>query len=141
MIKSKLIFLLFGIYFGFVLSRVEASDFNLIYGMFTGADLKLAWVIITAIVVGCLGMRLLYALGNRTSGGQQVKVSLKPLRRMNIAGGLVFGLGWGLSGACPGTVLAQLGEGKVLAVFTVAGLIMGTYLFAVMKERWPGMDR
>lgn len=139
--KHKLIFLIFGIYFGFVLSRVEASDFNLIYGMFTGADLKLAWVIITAIVVGYLGMRLLYALGNRTSGGQPVKVSLKPLRRMNIAGGLVFGLGWGLSGACPGTVLAQLGEGKVLAVFTVAGLILGTYLFALMRERWPELDR
>ena len=141
MIKRKLIFLIFGIYFGFVLSRVEASDFNLIYGMFTGADLKLAWVIITAIVVGHLGMRLLYALGNRTSGGDQVKVSVKPLRWMNVAGGLIFGLGWGLSGACPGTVLAQLGEGKILAVFTVAGLILGTYLFAVMKERWPGMDR
>ena len=141
MIKRKLIFLLFGIYFGFVLSRVEASDFNLIYGMFTGADLKLAWVIITAIVVGHVGMLLLYALGNRTSGGEQVKVSVKPLRWMNVAGGLVFGLGWGLSGACPGTVLAQLGEGKVLAVFTVVGLILGTYLFAVLKERWPGLDR
>ncbi len=138
--KRKLLFLFFGLCFGFALSRVGAADFDLIYGMFTGADLKLAWVMITAIAVGFLGMHLLQAGGMRTFGGEAIKVDKKPLSWKNAAGGLVFGLGWGISGACPGTVLAQLGEGKLLAFFTVAGLIAGTYLFALLVERWPRLS-
>ncbi len=138
--NRKLLFLLFGVCFGFVLSRVGASDFDLIYGMFIGAELKLAWVIITAIVVGHLGMRLLYYRGNKTFRGEPIKVDKKPLRWQNAAGGLIFGIGWGISGACPGTVLAQLGEGKVLALFTVAGLVLGTYLFALLMERWFDLE-
>ncbi len=138
--NRKLWFLFFGICFGFVLSRVGASDYNLIYGMFTGAELKLAWVIITAIVVGHLGMRLLSFRGNRTRQGDSITVDKKPLRWQNAAGGLIFGIGWGISGACPGTALAQLGEGKMLALFTVAGLVLGTYLFALLMERWFDLE-
>ncbi len=138
--KRKIIFLFFGICFGFALSRVGASDFDLIYGMFTGTELKLAWVMITAIVVGNIGMRLLHIRGNRTYNGEEIKVDKKPLSWRNAVGGLIFGLGWGSSGACPGTVLAQLGEGKILALFTVAGLILGTYLFALLIELNPRVD-
>jgi hypothetical protein len=133
--KKKIGFLGFGILFGFALSRVGASDFNLIYGLFTAEDVKLAWVIISAIIVGAVGMQILKRLSSPVRGGQTLKISHKELGRFSIYGALIFGFGWGISGACPGTVLAQLGEGKILGFFTFIGMICGTYIYAFLKEK------
>ncbi len=133
--NKKNCLLAFGIFFGFVLSRVGASDFNLIYGMFTGSDLKLAGVMITAIIVGAIGMQLVKRTNKPMKNGEPLKISQKKLGRYSLFGAAIFGLGWGLSGACPGTVLAQLGEGKVLGLFTFLGIICGTYIYGVLKEK------
>ncbi len=131
---KKIGFLGFGTLFGFALSRVGASDFNLIFGMFTGQDLKLVWVILTAVVVGFIGMRVLRLRAKQTISGQPLKISYKKLGHWSLMGGALFGIGWGLAGACPGTVLAQLGEGKIFALFTFTGMIYGTYIYARLKE-------
>ncbi len=132
---GKTIYLVLGTAFGFALSRVGASEYDLIFGMFTGIDLTLVWVILTAIVVGHLGMRVLTAAGGKTRRGENIEPKTKPLRPTTIIGGGIMGIGWGLSGACPGTVLAQLGEGKIIALGTVLGLIVGTYVYALLTER------
>ena len=129
-------YLIFGTIFGFVLSRVGASDYDLIFKMFTAEDLKLAYVIITAILTAGVSMRLLARLGMKGRDGAPITVSKKPLQvRKNILGGTIFGLGWAISGACPGTVLAQVGEGKLLGLVTMLGMILGTFLYAVLAER------
>jgi len=135
----KLAFLMFGLVFGFTLSRVGASDYNLIYEMFTGKNLKLAFVICTAIITGFTGLRVLFALGGKDYKGQAITVKQKPLNKFNVLGGIIFGLGWAISGACPGTVLAQIGEGKVLGLFSFAGMVLGTYLFAMAFEKFPSL--
>ena len=132
---GKTIYLVLGAVFGFALSRVGASEYDLIFGMFTGIDLTLAWVMLAAIVVGHLGMRVLAAAGGKTRRGENIATKTKPLRPTTIIGGGIMGIGWGLSGACPGTVLAQLGEGKVIALGTILGLIVGTYIYALLTER------
>ncbi len=134
MIK-KLGFLVAGIFFGFVLSRSGASDYNFIYNMFTGENLKLALLMGTAIIVGAVGMFILKAAGNKDISGNPVKISRKPLNKYTLVGGAVFGIGWALSGACPGTVLAQLGEGKLLGLFTFVGMLCGTFIFALLAEK------
>lgn len=136
---NKIGLLFWGAVFGFALSRSGASDYDLIYGMFTGQDLSVAYLMALAIVLGGLGMVLLQRMGNRTVSGDPIKVSQKPMNWRNAVGGAVFGIGWGISGACPGTVLAQLGEGKLLGMFTVAGLLSGTYIYALLVERWPAV--
>lgn len=129
-------YLLFGSVFGFILSRVGASDYDLIFRMFTGEDLKLAYVIITAIVTAGIGMRALKRTGSVGRDGKPITISKKPLDiRKNILGGAVFGLGWAISGACPGTVLAQVGEGKLLGMATMLGMVLGTYFYALMAEK------
>jgi len=138
--NQKIGLLFFGIFFGFALSRVGAGEYDLIYGMFTGTNLKLAWVMITAIAIGHIGMRWLSATGNITKGGTSLKVSLKALKKTSLLGGAIFGIGWGLSGACPGTVLAQLGEGKVLGLFTAVGMIFGTFIYALLVEKYPDLS-
>jgi uncharacterized membrane protein YedE/YeeE len=133
----KIGYLLAGIFFGFALSRSGASDYNFIYYMFTGENLKLALLMGTAIVVGAIGMILLKALGNKDVFGNQIKINRKPLNKYTAVGGILFGIGWAISGACPGTVLAQIGEGKVLGLATFSGLLFGTYLYARMAEHIP----
>ncbi len=134
---KKLGFLGFGILFGFALSRVGASDFDLILGMFLGADYTLIGVIGIAVVVGFIGMQLIKKFEQPTISGESLKISYKELKPWSLVGAGIFGLGWGISGACPGTVLAQLGEGKVFGFFTFAGMIVGTYIYARLKEERP----
>lgn len=134
--SKNLQYMIFGTIFGFVLSRVGASDYDLIFKMFTAEDLKLAYVIITAILTAGVSMRVLARFGMKGRGGAPINVSKKPLQmKKNIIGGTIFGLGWAISGACPGTVLAQVGEGKLLGLVTMFGMILGTFLYAVMAER------
>lgn len=138
--KEKRLFL-FGLVFGFALSRVEAADYALIYGMFTGENLKLAWVMITAILVGWIGMRLLKGLGLKTSTGEAIQIQLKPLKGYHLFGAVLFGAGWAISGACPGTVLAQIGEGRIWGLWTFLGLLAGTYTYAILVEKVERLRR
>jgi len=132
---KNIAFLGAGILFGFALSRVGASDYDLIYHMFSGQNLKLAFVMITAIIVGAIGMKLLALLGNKGYKGIKITINKKKLNLYTVLGGIVFGVGWAISGACPGTILAQIGEGKLLGLFTFLGLIAGTYLYALLAEK------
>ena len=87
-----------------------------------------------AIVTAALGLWLIRRGGNRTVGGAPVEVRRKPWQEGVFAGGLVLGAGWALTGSCPGTSLVQVGEGKLVAVFTVAGILVGTYVFGRLRS-------
>ncbi len=132
----KIGFLGFGILFGFALSRVGASEFDLIYGMFIGKDYKLIGVILTAIIIGLIGMQILQGRKKPTRNRKPLKISRKKLKRWSLLGAAIFGIGWGMAGACPGTVLAQLGEGKLFSFITFFGIICGTFIYARMKEKY-----
>ena len=133
--KKNLSFLGFGMLFGFALSRVRASDYNYIYNMFTGTDLTLALVIVTAIIVGAIGMRMLAMNHYKGHRGQPIEVNKKELTKYTALGGTIFGIGWGMSGACPGTLMAQIGEGSLMGLVTLTGAILGTYAYAMLKEK------
>ncbi len=126
----KIGYLLCGIFFGFALSRSGASHYDYIYHMFTGENLKLALLMGTAIIVGGVLMAVLRVLGNKDIKGDKIGINKKPFNRNTIIGGILFGVGWAVSGACPGTVLAQLGEGKILGGMTFIGILVGTYIYA-----------
>jgi uncharacterized protein len=128
------LFTLFGALFGFVLSRGRVSDYDTIAGMFRLTDLHLFGVIGAAIGTAALGLWLIRRGGNRTITGDPVEVRRKPWQRGVFSGGLLLGAGWALTGACPGTSLVQVGEGKLLAIFTVAGIALGTYAFGRLRS-------
>lgn len=130
-------FLLFGAVFGFLLSRAGATTFDFYAKLFLFEDLQLLWVIATAACVGALGVLLLKRLRARALDGQALAYDGKPMRRGLVPGALLFGVGWGVSGSCPGTAPAMLGEGKLLAGFTVLGILLGTYLYG----RWHGGEK
>lgn len=133
----KIIYLLFGAAFGFFLSRAGATNQDFYAQLFLFENLQLLWVIVTAVSVGVIGvalMRFLYpfALIDRTP----LRFEGKPMRKGIVVGSLLFGIGWGMTGTCPGSAPAMLGEGKVMAMFAVVGIVIGTYLYGrVASER------
>lgn len=116
--------LLFGVAFGFLLQKGGVAKFHILVGILLLEEFTVAKVMLTAIIVGCVGIFSLYLLG-------LVKLHVKPTRyAANIIGGLVFGIGFALIGYCPGTGAAALGQGNWDALAGVAGLMLGSYLFA-----------
>ena len=106
-----LLYLALGTVFGFALSRSGAADYNFIQSMFLFTSFQLYGIIGTAVALTLPGLWLLKKYG-RTIGGTPISVDLKPLNRGNVAGGLLFGVGWSMAGMCPGPILVNIGEGK-----------------------------
>lgn len=133
---KKYTLLLFGTAFGFILSRAGATTYDFYAQLFLFQDLQLLWVIVTAGAVGVVGIYFFKAIKARSLfDGNPIDFQGKPYIKTLVPGSLIFGLGWGLAGACPGTVLAMLGEGKMGALFTIAGIILGTYLYGLQETR------
>ncbi|MEW6765339.1 MAG: DUF6691 family protein [Pseudomonadota bacterium] len=132
----RLRFLALGALFGVLLSRAGATQPELIARMFLFENLHLPWVIASAIAVGAAGIALMRRTRLRALGQDSpIRFEGKPYARPLIAGSLLFGLGWGLTGGCPGTVLAMLGEGKLYAIPIIAGMLVGTWLFGWWSSR------
>jgi uncharacterized membrane protein YedE/YeeE len=127
---TRLVFVAGGALFGFLLSRARATEYDAILGMFRFQDFHLFGVIGVAIAVAAAGFYLLRRAGARSMAGRPIEFHRKPTHRWIFAAGLLFGTGWALTGACPGPALTQLGEGKLYAAATVAGILGGTYLYA-----------
>lgn len=127
-------YLLLGTVFGFILSRSGAADYNYIQGMFLFEEFQLYGIIGTAVVLTAAGLRVISRRG-RTVSGLPLEIELKPMHRGTAVGGLLFGIGWSLTGMCPGPILVNIGEGKVYAVAALAGALAGAALFGVVYER------
>ena len=116
--------LLFGIVFGFLLQKGGVAKYEVLMGQFLLTDFTVIKVMLTAITVGMLGIFSLRALG-------LVELHVKPTHyAANIAGGLLFGVGLGLVGYCPGTGVAALGQGNYDAIAGILGLMAGSYFYA-----------
>jgi len=128
---------LFGLVFGFLLQKGGVGKFNVLIGQLLLQDFTVAKVMLTAIVVGMVGIFALHHFA-------KVNLHIKPTRvGANIIGGLLFGAGFALMGYCPGTAAAALGQGNWDALFGMAGLLVGSWIFAELSgwtkqtiEKW-----
>ena len=129
--KQLVLGALFGILFGFLLQRGGVAKYNVLLGVLLLEDFTVVKVMLTAIVVGTVGIFTMYFMG-------LVKLHIQPTRyAANIIGGLLFGVGFALLGYCPGTGAAAIGQGNFDALIGVVGLLAGSYLFAEMSD-WLG---
>jgi uncharacterized membrane protein YedE/YeeE len=129
-----LLYLTLGAAFGFILSRSGAADFNYIQAMFLFENPQLYGIMAVAVLLAAPGVRLIKRRG-RTLLGQPIEIELKPLHRGNVAGGVLFGIGWAIAGMCPGPILVNIGEGKVYAVAALAGALTGAGAFGAVYQR------
>jgi hypothetical protein len=125
----------FGCLFGFILSRVGATNYDAIFGMFSLSDLHLVGVIGLAIAVNALGFFVVRRFRLRASSGEPIVLPKKTMSASVVVGGLLFGVGWALAGTCPGTALAQIGEGRLMGLLTFAGIVAGAYLAQRQSQR------
>ena len=128
-------YVVIGLFFGFALSRTGATQFDAIHQMVLLEDLHLIGVMISAIALSAIGYLLFRRGVLRVRTGEAPNLQPKPLRRGLVFGGLLFGAGWALAGACPGTALAQLGEGALSGGITLFGILIGARLQAFRAER------
>lgn len=123
--------LLFATAFGAILSQIGFSSWDEVHRMFVFSELRLmlafGWA---SVLLGAITLLLRkYAPG-------QLKLVSRPIRRGTMLGGVIFGVGWAISGACPGVVPVQIGEGQLGALLTLAGIVLGNYLFGVVNARF-----
>ncbi|MBI3547052.1 MAG: YeeE/YedE family protein [Gammaproteobacteria bacterium] len=132
----KFIFLFFGILFGFLLSRGGATTFDMHARLFLFENFQLLWVIASAVSVGIIGVLILKWLRARALLLDiPLQFEGKAMRRYLAPGALLFGVGWGLTGSCPGTAPVMLGEGKLATLFTLGGIFLGTYVYGILAHR------
>ncbi|TPV93044.1 MAG: hypothetical protein B7733_22525 [Myxococcales bacterium FL481] len=127
LIMNKTRTLLYGLLFGFILSRSDATSFDAIYEMFMFTDFHLYGVIGSAIAVAAGGFWWLRRESVPASDGAPLALARKTMRPGLVGGSLLFGVGWAISGTCPGTALAQLGQGSLAAIFTITGILLGAW--------------
>jgi uncharacterized protein len=119
--------MLFGIVFGFLLQKGGVGKYNVLVGQLLLQDFTVVKIMLTAVVVGMLGVHTLHHFA-------KVNLDLQPTRiGAQVIGGGLFGFGFALIAYCPGTGAAALGQGSWDVLFGMAGLIAGSYLFAEMS--------
>ena len=134
--QTNIFGLLLGALFGYLMSQAGATTFDFHAKLFLFEDFQLLKVFGTAVTVGVIGVLLLkkYQV-NAIVTGQAVDFVKKPYKQGLIAGAVLFGIGWGLTASCPGSVPIMIGEGKIGAYFTLIGLVLGTLSYGLMQSK------
>ncbi len=131
------IYLIFGLLFGIVLIKSEVINWFRIQAMFNFEETHMYLIFAAAIATGVISIFILKAIKIKSLNFQQLNFDGKIFNRGFIWGGLIFGIGWAITGACPGPVFAQIGSGEYPALFTLAGAIIGAYGYQVNKSKLP----
>jgi uncharacterized membrane protein YedE/YeeE len=129
--------LLIGAAFGVVLTKSEVISWFRVQQMFRFQEAHMYLVIVSAILTGALSLWVIRRFNLRTLQGEPVVIKEKPFQKGVIYGGVIFGFGWAITGACPGPIYAQLGTGEWLALIPFGGALLGSYLYAYVRSYLP----
>lgn len=131
-------YLLVGIFFGIVLTKSEAVSWYRIYEMFHFQSFHMYGIIGVAITTGIIGLQIFKRVGVKDIDGTKIEIADKePGNYRYWIGGILFGLGWGLVGACPGPIFILLGAGFLPLLFVLFGALLGTYIYGLLKNKLP----
>jgi len=125
---------LLGVLMGFVLSRIGFSSWDEVHAMFVFSDLRMFLGFGVAVMLLFVAFRALAKVTARTPFRD------RPVHKGTLIGGLLFGAGWAISGACPSIALVQLGEGQLAAGYTLLGVFAGNWLYGAVHMRFLRWD-
>ena len=131
-------YLAIGIFFGIVMFKSEAASWFRIYQMFQFGSFHMYGIIGSALVLGIIGVQIIKRKNIKPLDGSEM--SLKPKNKSiarYLIGGIIFGLGWALAGACPGPMYVLVGSGYVSILVVIFGAVVGTFLYGLVKDRLP----
>ena len=130
-------YLVVGILFGIVFVKAEIISWFRIQEMFRLQSFHMYGVIGSAVMVGMISVFLIKRFNIKTLDGEVVVFNPKVFQKGQICGGLIFGLGWAITGACPGPLFAQIGSGYLTVIVTLLSAIAGTWTYGFFKEKLP----
>ena len=134
---SNLKYMLVGIIFGIVFVKAEIISWYRIQEMFQLQSFFMYGVIGSAVVVGIISIWLIKKFDIKTIQGEKIEIQPKTFNKGQIYGGLLFGFGWAITGACPGPLFAQIGSGVTVIVVTLVSAILGTWVYGFFKDKLP----
>ena len=134
---SNLKYMLVGIVFGIVFVKAEIISWYRIQEMFRLQSFFMYGVIGSAVAVGMLSVFLIKKFKVKTIQGEEIKIEPKIFNKGQIYGGLLFGFGWAITGACPGPLFAQIGTGVTVIAVTLVSAILGTWVYGYFKDKLP----
>lgn len=134
----SLIYLVIGTFFGIVLFKSEAASWFRIFEMFQFDSFHMYGIIGSALVLGVLFTQWIKKPGRKSFFGEQITIAPKEMSFARYAiGGVLFGLGWALAGACPGPMYVLAGAGFWPILIVLASAILGTFIYGILKPRLP----
>ncbi|WP_343703700.1 DUF6691 family protein [Chitinophaga sp.] len=126
-----------GLLFGVVFVKAEVISWFRIQEMFRFQSFHMYGIIGSAVTVGMLSVWLIKKFRVKTIYGEPVTIAPKKFNKGQVYGGIIFGLGWALTGACPGPLFAQIGVGASVVAVTLLSAIAGTWVYGYLREKLP----
>ncbi|GAA3985977.1 YeeE/YedE family protein [Mucilaginibacter dorajii] len=130
-------YLFIGLLFGLVLVKSQVVSWFRIQEMFRLQAFHMYGIIGSAIVVGMISILIIKKFNIKTIHGETVIIPTKKFNWGNVYGGLIFGLGWAITGACPGPLFAQIGSGFLVISVTLLSAIAGTWVYGLLRDKLP----
>ncbi len=136
-VLSYLKYLIVGIVFGIILVKSEVISWFRIQEMFRLQSFHMYGVIGSAVITGIISVQLIKRFNIKTISGEKIELPQKKFNKGQIYGGLLFGFGWALTGACPGPMFAQIGTGALVVVVALLSAVAGTWVYGLIREKLP----
>lgn len=130
-------YLIVGILFGIVFVKSEIISWFRIQEMFRLQSFHMFGVIGSAVITGMISIWLIKKFNIKTLDGEPISIASKKFNKGQIYGGLIFGFGWAITGACPGPLFAQIGTGSFAVIITLLSAIFGTWVYGYFREKLP----
>lgn len=131
-------YILTGLVFGVIMSKSEAISWYRIQEMFRFQSFHMYGIIGTAVILGVLGVYVIKKFRIKDIQGNPIILRDKDKSwRRYLIGGSIFGLGWALTGACPGPMFVNIGHGYWSMIIVIIGALLGTYWYGVIKDKLP----
>ena len=137
MIIKNLKYIIAGTFFGVIAVKSEIISWFRIQEMFRLTSFHMYGVIGTAVVVGIISIQLIKRLDIKTLTGDKISIAPKKFQKGQIYGGIIFGFGWAITGACPGPLFAQIGSGFGVITVTLLSAILGTWVYGYFRNKLP----
>ncbi|WP_339696692.1 DUF6691 family protein [uncultured Marixanthomonas sp.] len=135
---KQLVYLSIGIFFGIIMYKSEAASWFRIYEMFQFGSFHMYGIIGSALILGVIGIQVIKKRNLKAIGNQEMKLTPKKKSFARYAiGGIIFGLGWALAGACPGPMYVLVGSGYLSILVVIFGALLGTFLYGLIKDKLP----
>ncbi|WOK07131.1 DUF6691 family protein [Imperialibacter roseus] len=130
-------YLFLGIVFGVILTKAEVISWFRIQEMFRFQSIHMYGIIGSAVVVGAVLVFIIRRLSLKTIDGETVTLPAKRMDKGVVIGGTIFGLGWALTGACPGPLYALVGSGATVMIVGLASALLGTWTYGALQKKLP----